>query len=53
MIMIMIYNFTLPAAAPIGIKFIWMQAAMRLLVITVNWFSAYRNRKAVQNASHT
>ena len=51
--MIMIYNFALPAAAPTGIEFIWMQAAMRLLVITVNWFSAYRNRKAVQNASHT
>ena len=37
----------------IDIEFIWIQAAMRLLVITVNCFSAYRNRKAVQNAFHT
>ena len=26
---------------------------MRKLVTTVNWFSSYRNRKAVQNALHT
>ena len=37
----------------IDIEFIWIQAAMRLLVITVNCFSAYRTRMAVQNALHT
>ena len=37
----------------IDIEFIWIWAALSLLVITVNCFSAYRNRKAVHNALHT
>ena len=37
----------------IDVEFIWIRAALRLLVITVNCFSAYRNRKAVHNALHT
>ena len=37
----------------IDVEFIWIRAAMRLLVITVNCFNAYRNRKAVHNAFHT
>ena len=41
------------AGVDIDIEFIWIQAVMRLLVITVNCFSAYRNRMAVQNALHT
>ena len=34
----------------IDIEFIWIRAAMRSPVITVNCFSAYTNRKAFQNA---
>ena len=34
------------------IQFIWIRVAVSKLVITVEWFSAYRNRKAVQNALH-
>ena len=36
----------------IDIWFIWIRVAVSKLVITVDWFSAYRNRKAVQNALH-
>ena len=32
--------------------FTWIRVAVSKLVITVDWFSAYRNRKAVQNALH-
>ena len=35
------------------IDFIWIRAATRLLVITINSVSGYRNRKAGQNALHT
>ena len=33
-------------------QFIWIRVAVSKLVITVDWFNAYRNRKAVQNALH-
>ena len=36
----------------IDISVIWIWEAVSKLVITVDWCSAYRNRKAVQNALH-
>ena len=35
------------------IQFIWIRVASIKLVITVDWFSAYSNRKPVQNVLHT
>ena len=35
------------------IWFIWIWTALSMLVITVNWFSGYRNRTTVKNALQT
>ena len=55
-------TYACQARSATDIQFIWIRVAVNKLVITVEskkyniplveWFSAYRNRKAVQNALH-